>query len=418
MSSEYDALKSKSTMGNVSLGQPAKIDNHNPPYASPPDTVGKEPASLSDVRNKYAPNADKKTIAAGLKGLLDINSVLKAVDPTGLSSILPGMMSGLSKVNSTMNAAAPSTKKTIIQDSLYNALCRLSRKYTFERVMFVMNLAVINGGMLQIDPAQRSVVTTAITNLVKNAGENGPTEIKIPREFEKVTEIGTTVPTPITNKVPDLYTQVYYTMDTDPYPGYKRYMAKDNITSVYIERVVGEFYYESADDEIYDISVIELETDLDPYMDPLYIDPITLLPVILTGKILDEFLATQSENVGNNGMEKTLGSGSSSNLMDNLDSLMGYTGGIVGGMKSSLSTSVLNQGSMTSSLTDYSKNIAMLKSMKANALTAFKPPAAITSLIPDATALEGVVGNLQAKGLSSATGDLVRSVLNNVKSYI
>jgi hypothetical protein len=59
----------------------------------------------------------------------------------------------------------------------------------------------------------------------------------------------------------------------------------------------------------------------------------------------------------------------------------------------------------------------MLKSMKANALAAFKPAAAVTALFPDATALTNVVSNLQSKGLSVASASTVRNVVNNIKSY-
>jgi len=411
MSSEYDTFDSKTTLGNVSLGQPLKIDNTNPNYAEPPDASDKQATSLKDVRKKHAPNADKKTIASALKGILDIYSVLQAVDPSGSSSVLPGMVSGLSKVNSTMNAAAPSTKKTVVQNSLYGALCDLSRNYGFTRVITVFDTALANGGILNIASDQRSVVSTAITNLIKNANDNGPDNIQIPVTFSTVTQIGNNVPTPITNQVPSLYTQVYYTANTDPYYGYKKWMAKDNITSVYTQRTVGEFYYETSDDEIYNTSVIELRTDLDPYCN-------VSANLVLTATILDGFLTTQNTNVQNHSMEKTLGSGSSSSFMDNLVALMGYTGTIVNKIQSShLPTSVLNQSSINSSLTDYSKNMSMLKSMKANALTAFKPVAAVNSLFSDVSALNSVVSNLQSKGLTAVTGNTVRSIVNNIKSY-
>ena len=419
MSSESsDAFNSKTTLGNVSLGQPLKIDNTKPGYAEPPDAADKQATSLQDVRSKFAPNANKRTTAAGSKGGLDINSVLQAVDPTGLSSILPGMISGLSKVNSTMNAAAPSAKKTVVQNSLYGALCELSKAYSFDRVINVFDTALANGGMLRISSDQRSVVSSALTNLIKNANENGPDNIKIPVTFEKVTEIGATTPTPVTNIIPDLYTQLYYTIETDPYPGYIKWVSNDSTTTIYTQRTIGEYYYETSDDEIYYTSVIELKADLDPYCDPEYLDTVTNLPVTLTATILDGFLTTQNTNVENNSMEKNLGNGSSSNFMDNLSSLMGYTGIIVDTIQSTqLPASVLNQSSITSSLTEYSKNISMLKSMKANALTAFKPLAPAAALFSNSTALNGVVSNLQSKGLSVVSGNTVRNLANNIKSY-
>jgi hypothetical protein len=419
MSSESsDAFNSKTTLGNVSLGQPLKIDNTKPSYAEPPDASGKEAQTLEELRKKHAPNADKKTIASALKGLLDINNILQLVDPTGSSSAMPNMVSGLSKVNSTLNSAAPSTKKTVLQNSLYGALCQLSRKYTFDRVIIVFDNALAKDGILDIDSNQRSVVSTAITYLIQNANDNGPNNIKIPVTFEKVTSISNTAPSPITNLVPDLYTQVYYTMDADPYMGYIKWLSNDSTTTVYTERTIGDYYYETADDEIYDTSVQELVIDLDPYCDPNYLTPITGLPVTLTGKILNDFLSTQTTNIEDNNSEKNLGKGSSSNLMDNLTSLLGYTGGIVSSLQTTqLPDSVLNQSSINSSLNGYSKNIATLKSMKANALTAFKPLSAAASLFSDATSLNNIVGNLQSKGLSIVSGNTVRSLVDNIKSY-
>ena len=418
MSSEYDAFSAKTTIGNVSLGQPLKIDNTKPNYAEPPDASASSAASLEELRKKHAPNADKKTIASGIKGVLSILNVLNSVDPSGSSSALPGMVSGLSKINATMNAAAPSTKKTVVQNSLYGALCQLSKKYTFDRVITVFNIALSNNGMTRITSTQRSVVSTALTYLIQNANENGPDNIKIPVTFAKVTEIGLTKPTPIVYSAPELYTQVYYTIDTDPYPGYKKWLSNDNTTAVYTQRAIGEFYYETADDEIYDISVKELVLDLDPYCDPNYIDPINKLPVTLTATILDSFLTSQNTNVENNSMEKNLGNGSSSNLMDNLISLMGYTGSIVNTLQSTqLPLSVLNKSSINSSLNGYSKNMSMLKSMKANALSAFKPAAPVAALFSDVSSLNNVVTNLQSKGLSIVSGNTVRSLVDNIKSY-
>jgi len=412
-----DPFNTKTTMGNVSLGQPLKISNTSTNYAEPPDAADNQAASLKDVREKFAPNADKQTTASGSVGVLDINSVLQAVDPFGLSSILPGMLSGLSEVNSTMNAAAPSTKKTIVQNSLYGALCNLSKKYTFERVITVFDTALANGGMQQISSNQRSVVSHALTYLIKNANDNGPDNIKIPFTFTQVTEIGNTVPTPVTNLVPDLYKQVYYKIEKDPYPGYKKWLSNDKKTAIYTQRVIGEYYYETADDEIYNTSVIELTADLDPYCDPEYLDPITNLPLILTATIINDFIIIQNTNVENNSMEKTLGTGSSGNLMDNLGSLMGYTGTIVDSMQSSLVNSVLNQSSISSSLSGYSKNIAMLKSMKSSALTAFKPASLVNSLFSEVSSLQNVVGNLQSKGLSAIGGSKVLNLANNIKSF-
>jgi hypothetical protein len=413
-----DAFGSRTTIGNVSLNQELKIDNTNPDYAFPPDAAGNQAVSLSDVRAAHAPNADKKTIAAGSKGELDIDTVLQAVDPFSSSSIIPGMISSLSKVSSTMDSAVPSTKKTILQNSLYGALCKLSNKYSFTRVIDIFNTALTNGGMLRIDSTQRSVVSTAITYLIKNAQDNGPDNIKIPVTFEQVTEIGIETPSPVVNLVPDLYIQVYYKIEDDPYPGYKLWLSRDGLTKIYTKRTIGEYYYENSKDEIYYTSVLELFADLDPYCDPDYVDPITKLPVIFTATILNSFLSTQNTNVKSNSMNKNVGNNSSDNLMDNLVDLLGYTGTIVNLIQSTqLPSSVLNQSSINSSLNSYSENMAMLKSMKTNALTAFKPTSLVNSLFSDLVILNSVVNTLQTRGLSASTIINVRNLINNIKSY-
>jgi hypothetical protein len=421
MSSEYDAFSTKTTMGNISLGQPLKIANTNPSYAAPPDASSSKAATLEELRKKHAPNADKKTTASGEKGILDIHTILQIVDSLGSSSALPGMSPGLSKVNSKMNTTAPSTKKTVLQNTLYGALCSLSRKYGFDRVITVFNTALADGKISDIASTQRSVVSSALTYLIKNANENGPDNIQLPVTFKTVTEITKTPPTPVVNEVPDLYTQVYYTMETDPYMGYIKWLSNDEQTSVYTLRKIGDYYYETADAEIYDKSVQELITDLDIYCDPNYVDPTTKLPVTLTAKILDGFLSTQNTNIEKHSMEKHLGNGTgtTSSFMNFLESLMGYTGIIVNSIQTShIPVSVLDQASITISLENYSKNMSMLRSMKTNASSAFKPTAPVISLFPDTSSLNNIITNLQTKGLTVVAGNTVRTLVNNIKSYV
>jgi hypothetical protein len=380
----------------------------DPPYADPPKQK-QEGKKASEVRDKFAPNREKPTTASAEPGTKDLPSVLKKVDPSNLSSILPSMFSLLSMINSTMNSSSQSSRKVTIEDSLTGALAILNQKYGYGKVILAFTFALKDNQIEKIDAVYRDIVKNALANFIKSAIENGPANIPV-RPIPNITYT-LIIPTPIVldDEVPSLSLQQYYTADRDPYPGYIQWLLPEGTLSstgsnfVYTRRTSDQPPYESADEEIYSISERELAAGLDPYV----------RDQTLTAEILNDLLATQDTNVQNNGMDRTVGKNSAANLMSLLGSILGVLGAIINTTKSNhLPQSVLNQGSVNQSLEKYSQNMAMLKNMKQNAEMAFKPTLPINGLPNLNSVLSGISGGLLSQlapniaGISNIVGNI------------
>ena len=405
------------------------------PYAKPPKAKG-EGKNAKDVRDKNAPHAEKPTTASGEVGEKDLPSVLKKVDPNNLSSVLPSMFQLLSLINSTMNSSSQSARKPIIQDSLTGALAILNKKYGYEKVINAFNKALENEGINKINADYRDIVKNALANFIKDAIKYGPANIPVSITPGISYTIILPVPIVAASEVPDLSLQQYYTTDTDPYPGYIQWLLPEGTLSsvrtnfVYTRRTPDQPPYASADEEIYSISEKELANDLDPY----------IRDQNLTAEILNSLLIEQDNNVKNNGMERSVGKNSSVNLMSLLSAALGILGGIINNtISGQLPQSVLQQGSVNQSLEKFSTNMAMLKNMKQNAESAFRPQSPLGALpninalvanltgnllsqfgvsIPNLNAITSNINNINVPSLTSATGlniSNIQSVVNQVE---
>lgn len=344
-------------------------------YADAPAVKPDDSKSLSDAREKFAPNADKPTSASAEKGQTDLPQLMKQIDPQGKAQVLPqmyqqlmqmtnilgmgsGMMGGMGAGGSGQNTPQgilqntnpiPSGISVVINDSFTGALALLSIKYGFERVIQVFTTLLDNGGIDEIDTRFQEIVKNSIANLIKVALYYGP--LNIPVSVYDETIYGDIVPDPLVSEAPDGYVKQYYQIADDPYPGYIEWLSPDKTEKVYTKRDPGSYVYTTPNEETYSVSEIEIATDLKPYIWVQSPQP------ILTTEILNYILAKQVVNVENNMTNNNMGNNANQNnsggggMGGQLQSLMQML------MSQQLPKSVLNQGEIQKTMNQYTKDM-------------------------------------------------------------
>lgn len=372
---------------NQILGQEKPEEDKD--YGDPPDATDKTPKKLQDVRDKFAPNADKPTTAAGKKGEKDLPKVLKEVDPQQKAQVLPQLYQQLQQMQSILSMGSgmgggggggggggqgapsapsvlPSGVSVVLGDSFTGALCILVRQYGFESVIEVMLKALENNQIADINLIYRRIVKNSVANLIKLALYFGPLDIPVSQYDETI--YGDIVPSPLVDRdtVPDGYFQTYYlNFENDPYPGYIEWTSPDmdKKKTVYTKREPKSFVFKSASEEIYSVSEKEIAADLDPYFEKVGEGSDRKYVLTLTGKLLNSILIRQSYNIEENTNNTSMGN----NGNNNMNSGGGGGGGnMLGGMlqqlmqmfqSDQLPKSVLNQGNIQETLQQYKKDM-------------------------------------------------------------
>ena len=298
------------------------------------------------------------------------------------------MYSMLGQISSAASGSSDSSQKVTTEQALTEALISLSNKYGFDYITVVFNSAIGEGKINLIDAEYRDLVKNAIAGLYTtyNAYQNTtmPTTT-----YNTVTTIGP-APSPVVTVVPTFYVKQYYTPANDPNPGYTEWRSQDGATTVYTQNQIGQNHYISSSEEAYSEATNYLINALDPYVSTNS----------LTASLLNGFIIQTKKLIKDNTQENSGGSSSSSNLMNVLIQLAGYVGSISQLQQSiQLPVSVLNQGSIKSSQTDFLKNIAEVRRRKALAKQAAQPASAVSGL-----------GSIS--GLSSSA----QSLYNTIKS--
>jgi hypothetical protein len=399
---------------NVSLGlkpfDPTKDKYNNAQYVE--NASGKP--DIKTAREKFAPNADKPTTASGDPSK-KLPEIIQQVDPAAASQALQAMFSALSLVRAMMNSSSPAPRRKTITDALSGALSILAKDLGFDKVIRVMDKALENDGLKIISEDYREIVKNAVAKLLADAIKYGANNIpvsKYPIYTSPITiTVGSGVPaTPvvpiekIVELVPDLYRQIYYTLETDPHVGYISWVNNETNEIVYTVRKNGTPYYSNAEEEIFATCEKELAEDLRPY----FIDE------TLTASILDRLLLLQDNNVQNNGMEKSMGKNAGVNVMGLLTQLLGLLGTAINLSKSlHLPNSVLNQGAINQTMEKYSKNMSIIKKMKQDSLPAFNLPGGLGALggaLGGLGGIGGALGGLGAIGSVVGVGNIAGAV--------
>jgi hypothetical protein len=337
---------------------------------------GEGERAIETARQRYAKHKDKPTTAAADPSLR-LPEALRQVDPQAISQVLPQMYSKLMMVrnlmnsfnsrngNSTTNNTSPEGyAKTSIIDIFSGALAILVKEHGYYEVLEELFDVMANDQYKNIYEDYQEIVFEAIVNLIKEADENGETNIPI-STIPEVT-YGTGVPTPLYasyTDVPNYYIQQYYATELDPYPGYIEYLGPDE-DSIYVRRRTIDYPFESAEDEIFIKAEYDMAEELSPYIEDTN----------LTIDILNELLVEYCTQVIIDISEKNNGKNSNDNLLSLLSTLAGIAGQMATNTKTNhLPQSVLNVASMTTTLENHMKNIGKIKKLKQHSQTAFNP---------------------------------------------
>lgn len=389
--------------GASSVGRPAENYFEDiPKYAHKRDRP-KPINATKKTKEEEAELGENPTTADGERGNKDLPSVLSQVG--GGAAFLPNMYSMMGLINTLVNSKSETSRNQTLEECLIGALAILSSKYGYDRVIDVFDTALEGENVTQIDVMFLEILKNALANLYMMAEKYGEDDIPI-TSFPIVSLIGPP-PGPLVTTVPDLYIQQYYTLEDDPYPGYIRWNSSDGTDFVFTVRTIGDPFFDSAHQEIYYISEQELAEKLDPYVRDQN----------LTAAILNQILREQSEKLQADTNEKTLGSGTGSSgenalmLIMSLISVLSASTNIVRSVH--LPFSVLNQGSITTSLQRFERaqaEAARLKDQLRQAATPIQSYQQVSSLIGGITTGTGISGTGISVTISS-TGIRIPNIL-------
>jgi hypothetical protein len=388
----------KTVFNNKAVMQQEKPDLEKAKYADAPFVDTDSGKKLSDVRDKFAPNADKPTTASADAQQKNLPDILKKVDPQKKAQVIPKLYEQMNQMKNVMNAGAASgggagagggqdqnpsgnaTTNVIVEEAFTGALAILVKKYGFERVIEILLNALNNNGIQLIDERYRNIVTNAISNLIRLALYYGPLNIPVSQYDDTI--FGDIVPDPVVSIVPDLYMKQYYTLEEDPYPGYVEWLSPDETTKIWTRKELGSYYYSTSSEEIFSLSEKAMAKDLDPYF-------ISELGLILTAKILNDLLAKHCLRVDADVLDIALGNnagGGQGNQNQNpaqsggggggaggMSGMMGMMQGMLGGNlkqmignfeQKQLPKSVLDQSKMQKTTQLYTQDMSLNNKIK------------------------------------------------------
>lgn len=353
---------------------------------------------LNDIRIQFAINADEPTTASAIPGQLDLPSIMAQIDPEGISSIFPDAMKQLMTISSFMTATTQSSRNEVIYNSLTNAIRILINRYSYELVVAEINKALDNNGIARVSEKYRDIVKNSLSQIVKDLAQYGPDNIPVP-EYEIITEADLDpVPDNLVKIVPAFYVQKYFRYSEDPYKGYEEWYSKTTGETVYIQREVGSYYFESMQEEIYGSSETQLADSLAQYIEDE--------ELIFTVEVFNQLLEEQEITIKNTSMEKAAGKGASVDIFGLLQKTLPHISASIDTQKiEQLANSVLDKAGINEALDEFTENMAMLGSLNEMVDEALKLPTALEEL-----------SNLNLSNLTSALnlGDITSNLNINL----
>jgi len=355
-SQDKDAFKDKNNIwNNQTIDQEApKVTKDEAEYGDAPFIKSDDAKALSDIIDKFAPNADKPTTASANQGK-NLPEILQQVDPKSLAQMLPQMMKSMGQARDVMNITIPSARITVIRDSFSNALTILNDQNGYETVITAFSIALAGNGYASIVPQFAGIVSDAILNLVKNAFAYGADNI--PKPIYNQVVVGTLEPNPVVlpADVPLLYVKQYYPITADPYPGYIQWLSPDGTKSVYVKRGPTDYPTDSALQDLFTSAEINLAKNLNPY----------IATQTLTVDILNNLLIQQDQLTYDQGINNSLGNGSGGGGGgQGMQQLLGILMQLIQKFQNGqLKEGVLNQGNMQKTLEKFKNNMGALNKL-------------------------------------------------------
>jgi len=383
---------------------------------------GTGPKALETAVQKFVPKAEFPTTASAPPGV-DLASIIAQVDPSGKAQVFAGMVKNFAIIKMLMALAGGSkggatmgqTQKNTVTDAFSEALCILCNRTSYVQVLTALNIALAGNAINSISSDYQEIVKNGIAKLVEKAlifGENNIPVKPTPLVFYVEKTYTDVVLYDLITDLPDLSTKNYYNLGEDPYIGYMHYTTPESQIAL-VRRTSYDYPYSNAEAECLAIAEKGIADDLYPY---IINNPLTGLPT-LTASILNLILEDNKVKHENNGMERVVGKGSSTNLMALAPSILGAVGSAVS-LASSLyiPDSVLG-GSVSASITNFTKNAAMVSLMGGYAGSALKLPSALAGL-GGLGSLAGALGGMgiSIPGAISALGGS-SNLLNSINSF-
>ena len=242
----------------------------------------------------------------------------------------------------------------LITDALTGALSRLVKELGYGPVLVSFTLPLLTN-FDDLLESYKNMVKDALISLYISVLLYGEKDLPVCVIPEIV--FGDNIPPNVVvnySDIPDFYTQVYYTKDNDPYPGYVEFEGpEDGDSSYYLLRTDEYRPFDSLEQEVYSDAEIGLSTDLRPY----------IVSVSLTVEILNTLLEKYCNQVSDKTEEKALGkgSGSSTDLISMLGPVLG--GAINKAQSNHLPNSFLDQSKMNKLLKSTIKEQNELKNV-------------------------------------------------------
>ena len=378
----------------------------NPAYnetpTNDPAPVDNKVAKKSAEDN--APKKDEPTTASAdpAKKLPD---AVNSTDPNGKSQILMNMMQSLLTVGMLISLANGSANKRqtvstatgkIVTNAFGAALAILSKRYTAEKVLTAFDNGFGLYGIDQIHTEYYDIVHATLSKLIQDIIVHG--EKNIPTLIIPTFTYGTVVPIPLYTFPPDMYVKQYDKEAEAEYPGYILWIGPSG-DRIWTQRTPDQPPYTSADQEVLTTAAYNIADALD----------ISVKNGAVTPQLVNDTLDAQATAVQNNGMNLVVGHNSSNNLMNNLSLILLVLGILTQlAQQLQLPKSVVDTGKIGIALTAFSRNMAMIKQMKAASGGAFGGMTAVAGL----GALSSLVGGFIDSGVPSPAGGGVGSLFN------
>jgi hypothetical protein len=331
--------------------------------------VDKVARSAGIINNKEVdkklkePSIPTTASAAKLTGA-HVLDVIKQVDPSSKSASLPNMVGKYNEVRNIMSMTSPGGITNMLGGSMTHLISNIGAQFGIQNAVAIFNTAMKFTGENALDPAVKEAVRLGMVAAMKSANSNGgrPTVYVQP---------AASVATPYTQAPPALlvvatpplgYIQQYYTLESDPYPGFIQWLGPTGDFKYTLRN--GEPNYPSAQDHVQHNSYQGMQSQLGQ----------SLKTGNISQKELSKLLNGSAASLAADAISKVLGHGIDLNsIADFAKQLLGKLGGFISGMLSGhLPTSVLSDAA-GKSVNKYTQNQAVLKKKKDNVKAALQP---------------------------------------------
>lgn len=406
------------------------INQINDPNADPEELVGQYKKSVGIVNRKKVDEKLKEptapTTASAENGKdRDPLDVIKAVDPTGISSSLPNMVQGYMTVRGILSLTSPQGLQNMLSGALSNVIGNLANSLGLGSVLGPL-MAVTGFNPLTLSFSGQSLLPAnlqgpmmqALGSVIQNAGKNGG---KYKSSTPPASQETDQTPKPPSNQVVSksqlgpFYVQQFYAHDKDPYPGYIEW--RDSKTgSILYTRRNGEPNYLSANEKI--------QAEQAQQMSSAFQAAINRGSAAQIANTLSPLLTNALGNIASAGLSAILGNGVNASSVLSLATqlLPGGLGGAIQGLTSGqLPLSVLG-GSIAGKMADFALNQAILGVQKSALKTALeKSPASAAanvlsglSGLPVGALTSVMSGSLSSLGLSNLAGNVAGNLASNL----